>query len=209
MALIILRRARWLALCELATDPGSLRVAFDGRQQVRLDELGDWEPITGAPASPLKQKVAGDRNPIAWPNRLGGNRALGRGLTWVQREGGQMRRYLLLPVAVLWALAGCAVQAGPGSDPPAESSSTTASEISASFSCTARSGCSLLSGVTISCSGITSCYPFADHVVCDDVSTFCSSSSCAPCGCDPSLECCSNVSCGGVQCYRKASTNCI
>jgi hypothetical protein len=26
----------------------SLRVAFTGRLQVRLDELGDWESITGA-----------------------------------------------------------------------------------------------------------------------------------------------------------------
>ena len=30
---------------ELATDPGSIRVAFDGRSQVRLDELGDREPV--------------------------------------------------------------------------------------------------------------------------------------------------------------------
>jgi hypothetical protein len=54
MALIILRRALWLAPRELAAEPGSLRVAFEGRQQVRLDELGDWEPITGAPASHLR-----------------------------------------------------------------------------------------------------------------------------------------------------------
>jgi hypothetical protein len=54
MALIILRRALWLAPRELAAEPGSLRVAFEGRPQVRLDELGDWEPITGAPTSQLR-----------------------------------------------------------------------------------------------------------------------------------------------------------
>jgi hypothetical protein len=54
MALIILRRALWLAPRELAADPMSLRVAFDGRPQVRLDELGDWEPIAEAPARHLR-----------------------------------------------------------------------------------------------------------------------------------------------------------
>ena len=45
MALIILRRAMWMAPRDHATDPMALRVAFDGRPQVRLDELGDWEPV--------------------------------------------------------------------------------------------------------------------------------------------------------------------
>jgi hypothetical protein len=45
MALIIVRRAMWMAPRELAADPMSLRVAFDGRSQVRLDEVGDWEPV--------------------------------------------------------------------------------------------------------------------------------------------------------------------
>jgi hypothetical protein len=54
MALIILRRALWLAPRELAADPGSLRIAFDGRPQVRLDELGDWEPIFVASSSQLR-----------------------------------------------------------------------------------------------------------------------------------------------------------
>lgn len=54
MALIILRRALWLAPRELASDPMSLRVAFDGRHQVRLDELGDWEPVGGPLFSPLR-----------------------------------------------------------------------------------------------------------------------------------------------------------
>ncbi|HET9623753.1 MAG TPA: hypothetical protein VFP84_20415 [Kofleriaceae bacterium] len=45
MAMIILRRAMWLAPRDAATEPSSIRVAFDGRPQVRLDELGDWEPI--------------------------------------------------------------------------------------------------------------------------------------------------------------------
>lgn len=53
MAMIVLRRALWFAPRELATDPGSIRVAFDGRPQVRLDELGDWEPVLpGAPRWP-------------------------------------------------------------------------------------------------------------------------------------------------------------
>jgi hypothetical protein len=49
MAMIILRRAMWLAPREHATDPMSLRAAFDGRPQVRLDEVGDWEPVARAP----------------------------------------------------------------------------------------------------------------------------------------------------------------
>jgi hypothetical protein len=48
MALIILRRALWFAPRELASDPASIRVAFDGRPQVWLDELGDWEPVGSA-----------------------------------------------------------------------------------------------------------------------------------------------------------------
>jgi len=44
MAMVILRRAMWLAPRDHATQPGALRVAFDGRPQLRLDELGDWEP---------------------------------------------------------------------------------------------------------------------------------------------------------------------
>jgi hypothetical protein len=44
MALIILRRAMWLSPRDAAAEPASLRVVFDGRPQVRLDELGDWEP---------------------------------------------------------------------------------------------------------------------------------------------------------------------
>lgn len=51
MAMIVLRRALWFAPRELATDPGSIRVAFDGRPQVWLDELGDWEPVASAAQS--------------------------------------------------------------------------------------------------------------------------------------------------------------
>jgi hypothetical protein len=54
MAMIILRRAMWMAPRDTATEPSSLRVAFDGRHQVRLDELGDWEPVAGAPVPPLR-----------------------------------------------------------------------------------------------------------------------------------------------------------
>jgi len=45
MAMIIVRRAMWMAPREHAAAPMSLRVAFDGKPQVRLDELGDWEPV--------------------------------------------------------------------------------------------------------------------------------------------------------------------
>ena len=45
MAMVILRRAMWMAPRDAANEPSSLRVAFDGRPQVRLDELGDWEPL--------------------------------------------------------------------------------------------------------------------------------------------------------------------
>jgi len=51
MALIMLRRALWLTPRDMAPDPGSLRVAFEGRPQVRLDELGDWE-LVAAGAGP-------------------------------------------------------------------------------------------------------------------------------------------------------------
>jgi hypothetical protein len=48
MALVILRRAMWLSPRDAVADPASLRVAFDARPQVRLDELGDWEALEGA-----------------------------------------------------------------------------------------------------------------------------------------------------------------
>jgi hypothetical protein len=44
MALVILRRAMWPAPREHG-DLMNVRVSFDGRQRVRLDEHGDWEPI--------------------------------------------------------------------------------------------------------------------------------------------------------------------
>jgi len=44
MALIILRRAMWLSPRDAVAEPAWLRVVFDGRPQVRLDEMGDWEP---------------------------------------------------------------------------------------------------------------------------------------------------------------------
>jgi hypothetical protein len=48
MAMIILRCAMWFAPRNFADDPSSLRVAFHGRPLVRLNELGDWEPVAGA-----------------------------------------------------------------------------------------------------------------------------------------------------------------
>jgi hypothetical protein len=54
MAMIILRRAMWMAPRDLAIEPSSLRVAFDGRHLVRLDELGDWEPLDSPPAAPAR-----------------------------------------------------------------------------------------------------------------------------------------------------------
>lgn len=49
MALIIARRALWPAPRGQATEPRTIRVAFEGHQRVRLDEHGDWDPIVGAP----------------------------------------------------------------------------------------------------------------------------------------------------------------
>ena len=46
MALVILRRAMWPHPKEHG-DLMSVRVAFEGRQHVRLDEHGDWDPIVG------------------------------------------------------------------------------------------------------------------------------------------------------------------
>ena len=45
MAMIILRRALWPAPQGRAAAPITVRVAFDGRERLRLDEHGDWEPI--------------------------------------------------------------------------------------------------------------------------------------------------------------------
>lgn len=45
MAMLILRRVMWMSPRDIAPEPMSVRVAFDGRGQVRLDEVGDWEPV--------------------------------------------------------------------------------------------------------------------------------------------------------------------
>jgi len=50
MAMVILRRALWPAPRERASEPMTVRVAFDGRERVRLDEHGEWEPIVGEAA---------------------------------------------------------------------------------------------------------------------------------------------------------------
>lgn len=48
MALVILRRALWPAPRERASTPMHVRIAYAGRQQVLLDELGDWDPVVGS-----------------------------------------------------------------------------------------------------------------------------------------------------------------
>jgi len=50
MAMVILRRALWTAPRDRAAEPMTVRVAFDGRERVRLDEHGEWDPIIGEPA---------------------------------------------------------------------------------------------------------------------------------------------------------------
>lgn len=47
MAMVILRRAMWIAPRDHATDPQRLRVVFDDLAEVWLDELGDWAPTRG------------------------------------------------------------------------------------------------------------------------------------------------------------------
>ncbi|MBX3154937.1 MAG: hypothetical protein KF773_02970 [Deltaproteobacteria bacterium] len=47
MAMILLRRAMWPAPRERATEPMNVRVTYAGRERVRLDEHGDWDPIVG------------------------------------------------------------------------------------------------------------------------------------------------------------------
>ena len=47
MAMVILRRAMWTAPRDHATSLQRLRVAFGDVPQVWLDELGDWEPVSG------------------------------------------------------------------------------------------------------------------------------------------------------------------
>ena len=53
MAMVILRRALWPTPREHG-NLGSVRVAFAGRQQVRLDEHGDWEPIVRSSRSSVR-----------------------------------------------------------------------------------------------------------------------------------------------------------
>jgi hypothetical protein len=48
MAMIVLRRALWSNPRERTTEPQDVRVTFAGRERVRLDEHGDWDPIVGA-----------------------------------------------------------------------------------------------------------------------------------------------------------------
>jgi hypothetical protein len=50
MAMVILRRALWPASRERSTEPMTVRVTFDGRDRVRLDEHGEWDPIIGESA---------------------------------------------------------------------------------------------------------------------------------------------------------------
>ncbi len=45
MSPVILRRAMWPVPLERGADASALRVGFDGRQQVLLDALGDWQPV--------------------------------------------------------------------------------------------------------------------------------------------------------------------
>lgn len=47
MAMLVLRRALWTHPRERDGDGEamSVRVAYEGRQQVRLDEVGDWDPV--------------------------------------------------------------------------------------------------------------------------------------------------------------------
>ena len=47
MALVILRRALWPHPKDLG-NLMSIRVAYEGRQHVRLDEHGDWDPIVAS-----------------------------------------------------------------------------------------------------------------------------------------------------------------
>lgn len=47
LALIVARRALWPVPRERSGELMDVRVIFDGRQQVRLDEHGEWEPIVG------------------------------------------------------------------------------------------------------------------------------------------------------------------
>src|SRR5262249_46321869 len=46
MAMVILRRAMWPQLRETTAEARSVEVAFSANRRVRLDELGDWIPLT-------------------------------------------------------------------------------------------------------------------------------------------------------------------
>lgn len=47
MALVILRRAMWPAPRGERNELMTVRVIYEGRERVRLDEHGDWDPLVG------------------------------------------------------------------------------------------------------------------------------------------------------------------
>lgn len=98
-----------------------------------------------------------------------------------------MRMYSSLVVLVFLGLVGCGVQTDQGAESQSRESDEDVESSSPAnlltFGCTATTTCT---GVTKSCSG-QSCSAFADRVVCDGYTTYCS----AP----PNYYCLSNADC--------------
>ena len=123
-----------------------------------------------------------------------------------------MRIYWLISIVVMMGTAGCVAEKDPAEsrDLAAQAPVTgERGEGASSFvgpSCTARSPClSPYNGTAVTCSGSSSCFPYSDHVTCDDVSTNCAA---CVCNCNPALECCKPAGCG-TNCYVYATSGCL
>lgn len=64
MAMMILRRAMWVAPRDRTNRPQRLRVAFDELPQVWLCELGEWKPVDQARASAVSISAVGGACPL-------------------------------------------------------------------------------------------------------------------------------------------------
>jgi hypothetical protein len=80
MAMMILRRAMWIAPRDPTMHPQRLRVAFDELPQVWLCELGEWKPVDQARASAVSISAVGGACPPRQPRTVAppGHRAAER-----------------------------------------------------------------------------------------------------------------------------------
>jgi hypothetical protein len=116
-------------------------------------------------------------------------------------------RISLLSAVVMWALIGCGVQ-GQGDELQGEVAQAATVTLTG-VSCAAHSSCAApYDGREKTCTGKVSCQPFADHVTCDGISTYCVVPPPPPtCSntCDPITDCCIQSSQG---CWVPSSGPC-